>query len=545
MAAILLAACTQDELAEQGTALPDGEYPLQIGSVSITAEASEEPWTRVAENETDGMGSHWTGDEEFYVKFEGSDEVGIYKITDAATGAVKPVKSIYWKSTQPANIIAWYAKPQPDDTNNGRIFLNNQEDDGLVYVLRAEQTATYGETPVTLKFKHQLAKVRVIIEGTVDVIDVELANLSFNLPEYCDVKEGEIVNNGIVSGQGFFMRRTNYEGIGTCWEANLPPSSDYKIECFRVTTSDYKYTKFCEIKPYVTLEAGKVHTITITVNFEGTQIINLSTLTAPYEIDDSGTYYATGTGQYGIRVTNGEPNIYLEDAQISVSSGNAIDITGGSPTIHVMGENTIGTGGSLSNYAAGIYVAQGSSVTIEGSGTSDVLRVTGGADGAAIGGYSPALNSHNPCGDITIHNVTLYAYASNAYLNNLPIGIGSTGTTACGKIEITDAIVHAQGYSSLNESTPAIGAYSGVPQIVISGSTIHAHRGSYGTTSFADYIGRGGNTIEYQGGQIQCGSGSITGSTVYKYSYDVLTGSSSGEGTVVYDASGNATEQPQ
>ena len=136
-----------------------------------------------------------------------------------------------------------------------------------------------------------------------------------------------------------------------------------------------------------------------------------------------------------------------------------------------------------------------------------------------------------PCGDITIHNVTLYAYASNAYLNNLPIGIGSTGTTACGKIEITDAIVHAQGYSSLNESTPAIGAYSGVPQIVISGSTIHAHRGSYGTT--------------YQGGQIQCGSGSITGSTVYKYSYDVLTGSSSSEGTVVHDASGNATEQPQ
>ena len=192
--------------------------------------------------------------------------------------------------------------------------------------------------------------------------------------------------------------------------------------------------------------------------------------------------------------------------------------------------------------------------------------MTGGADGAAIGGYSPALNSHNPCGDITIHNVTLYAYASNAYLNNLPIGIGSTGTASCGKIEITDAIVHARGYSSLNESNPAIGAYSGVPQIVISGSTIHAHRGSYNNSCFADYIGRGGNTIEYQGGQIQCGSGSITGSTVYKYSYDVLTGSSSGsitgstvykysydvltgsssdEGTVVYDASGNATEQPQ
>ena len=143
MAAILFTACTQDELAERGNTLPDGEYPLQIGRVSITAESSEEPWTRVSES-TDGKSSVWETNDEFYVKFEGSDEVGIYKITDAATGAVKDVKPIYWKSTQPANIIAWYAKPQPDDTNNGRIFLNNQEDDGLVYVLRAEQPVCQG-----------------------------------------------------------------------------------------------------------------------------------------------------------------------------------------------------------------------------------------------------------------------------------------------------------------------------------------------------------------------------------------------------------------
>ena len=67
MAAILLAACSQDELAEQGNTLPDGEYPLQIGSVSITAEASEEPWsaeepqTRVTEDNTDGKAACGNG----------------------------------------------------------------------------------------------------------------------------------------------------------------------------------------------------------------------------------------------------------------------------------------------------------------------------------------------------------------------------------------------------------------------------------------------------------------------------------------------------
>lgn len=532
MAAILFTACTQDELAEQGNTLPDGEYPLQIGSVSITAEASEEPWTRVSES-TDGKSSVWETNDEFYVKFEGSDEVGIYKITDAATGAVEPVKSIYWKNTQPANIIAWYASPQPNSAN--RMNLRNQ-DDGLAYVLRATADNASYDTPVSLQFTHQLAKVRVVTKGTVNVRHIAVTNA----PLGCSVQDG-IVTSGVNEPVDNYLYETKYEGIGTCWEICLPPCS---VQQFMVM-SEAGGSSYFNIDNSVTLEAGKVHTITITAVIDGTQTIDLSTLTDTRVINDNGTYYVTGTGQYGIRVTGGKPNIYLEDAEISVSSGPAINIEGGNPTIHVRGENTIGTGGSLSNYAAGIYVAQGSSVTIEGSGTSDVLRVTGGADGAAIGGYSPALNSHNPCGDITIHNVTLYAYASNAYLNNLPIGIGSTGTTACGKIEITDAIVHARGYSSLNESTPAIGAYSGVPQIVISGSTIHAHRGSYGTTSFADYIGRGGNTIEYQGGQIQCGSGSITGSTVYKYSYNVQTGSSSSEGTVVYDASGNATEQPQ
>ena len=270
--------------------------------------------------------------------------------------------------------------------------------------------------------------------------------------------------------------------------------------------------------------------------------VNLAELTKEYVINDDECYVFSGSGSYGIKVTGGIPDINLEDAQISVASGNAIDIQGGNPTIHVRGENTIGAGSS-DNYAAGIYVAQGSSVTIEGSGTSDVLRVTGGTDGAAIGGYSTDVNSHNPCGDITINNVTLYAYASYDYMFNLPIGIGNNGTAACGKIEITDAIVHAWGSGSPGDSTPAIGAYSGVPQIVISGSTIHAHRGSWGNYCFADYIGQGGDRYGYQGGQIQCGSGSITGSTVYKYSYNVLTGSSSSEGTVVYDASGNRTDQ--
>ena len=110
MAAILFTACTQDELAEQGNTLPDGEYPLQIGSVNITAEASEEPWTRVTEK-PDGSGSVFQNGDRIGVRIAGSDETGIYVINVDADGnitSITPDKPVYWKNTQTADVTAWY-----------------------------------------------------------------------------------------------------------------------------------------------------------------------------------------------------------------------------------------------------------------------------------------------------------------------------------------------------------------------------------------------------------------------------------------------------
>lgn len=527
-ALLLLSACTQDEPGGQGNELPYGEYPLQIGGVTFDVESSAEPWsaegpqTRVAEDNTDGMSSVWEWNGSEMIRVQLGDETADYTLNAGKT--LTSDKQLYWTSTAPATVTAWYP-------TNETVDLSDQSE-GLAYMLKAEvPDATY-DNVIALGFKHQLAKVRVVLSGTQAALAQSVEVYGYTT---CTNNEGAPVTDN--AQQGWLKMKKQTYGNTECWEANVVPGDITPTNFIRINGQ----TATINENFPATLASGNMYTIDLTVGEPVTEI----TADNCNNINDDGYYRVSDQFNQQISITGGKPTIYLESANINVGNGPAINITNGTPTIHVTGENTIETSESLSNCSAGIYVAEGSSVTIEGSGTDDVLQVTGGADGAAIGGYSPALNSHNPCGDITIHNVTLYAYASNAYLNNLPIGIGSTGTTACGKIEITDAIVHAQGYSSLNESTPAIGAYSGVPQIVISGSTIHAHRGSYGTTSFADYIGRGGNTIEYQGGQIQCGSGSITGSTVYKYSYDVLTGSSSDEGTVVYDASGNATEQPQ
>lgn len=516
---LLFTACTQDELAEQGTALPDGEYPLQIGSVSITAEASEEPWTRVTEK-PDGSGSVWQPDDAITVSLDG--ETATYTYDGSAWTSDAP---LYWKNTQTAEVTAWY--PATD----GALYLGGQ-DNGLLYVLRATADNASHNTPVNLQFEHQLAKVRVIVKGTADVIDVE----PINVPIDCDVKEGEIVNTGTIMIRNHPMFKTAYEDIGPCWEINLPPSPDYQIKNFRVFTSDPIDIQ-CDITPSITLEAGKVHTFTLTVHRKDTKTIDLSN--NDYIINDDGTYYFSDTGSHAIRVTGGNPNIYLEDAQISVSGGNAIDITGGNPTIHVKGnDNEVS-----SSDGAGIYVAEGYSVTITSDDkTANSITLTG-KGGAGIGGYL-ASGQHSACGNIIIQNVTVIASSSYSLgMQGYNPGIGGSGNAACGKISITNAIVYAYGSNGPNQGSPAIGAGlddsmnpGSVPTIQIETSDIYAHRGNY-----ADYIGQSGDRNNSRG-DFQFGQeGYCRSSNVYCY-----TGSSDTlDKTVTYDASGIGTEQSQ
>ena len=289
--AILFTACTQDELAEQDNTLPEGEYPLQIGSVSITAEASEEPWTRVTEK-PDGSGSVFQDEDRIGVRIAGSEETGIYriKVDDAGNVTITPDKPVYWKSTQPAEVTAWY----PAEAS--RVSLGSQHMDGLTYVLRGTGTGNH-QSPVALKFEHQLAKVRVVAKGTAQVRIISIQNV----PWTCFIEEGKITGQEPLL-YDIPMLPVEREGIGACWEASVGP--DVEIKYFSLDGVD------CDLNTPVTTQAGALHTITWTVNNEGTTTIDLSN--GDYTINGDGTYYFSGTGSHTIRVTGGSPNIYLE-----------------------------------------------------------------------------------------------------------------------------------------------------------------------------------------------------------------------------------------
>ena len=291
----------------------------------------------------------------------------------------------------------------------------------------------------------------------------------------------------------------------------------------------------------VTSEQGKSYAL-----YAGKKVdVDLSTLAATYVINDDAYYTFTGTGSYGIKVESGNPKIVMNNANITVNAGSAIDIPSGSTTtIQVIGDNTIGT--TKTEYwdapCGGIFVAEGGTVNITSNGTDNILRAHGTLAAAIGGKYDYDNNESHNAGNINISNVTVYAYTNNYYA----AAIGAAGEGTCGTINITNAVVYAYGAGDRWTSAPGIGSawnsldwLDAIPIVIISNSEVHTFR----YNPYSDYIGYLGDESgdTYATGSINCGEGgSVKSSTIYCYTgLDATTT----DKVVTYDADGNPTEQ--
>lgn len=343
-AALLLSACSQDEPGENSTALPEGEYPLQIGNVSLTAEVSEQPWTRVSENPTDGMSSEFQAGDAIGVNLNG--ETATYTYDGSAWTSETP---LYWKDKQPATVTAWYPVEEEIDFT--------QQDEGLTYLLKAKGVEAGYDTPANLTFAHQLAKVRVVLEGD-KANEVQTVTVRSHLTS--PNNQGDLGSLTSTENKYVPMMEATYNGQ-RCWEANLRPGyleADNTFEVAKEGGTPVRVTLDADVP----ITAGQVHTINISVNpvvpEDATDITNVTG-----DISGNGDYVVRNNYDKTINITGDSPTIYLDGATVAVGSGKAINITNNAtPTIYVVGEgNTI----SSSN-GAGIYVEQGSTVTITG-----------------------------------------------------------------------------------------------------------------------------------------------------------------------------------
>ena len=483
---LLLAACTADDspTAPADDPLPPGLYPLQIASLTIAADG--QPGTRLADN---GNATSWQPGDQVMVSL--GDRQAIYTY-NAGTDTWQSDAPLYWQSKAPQTVNAWYPVA-------GEIDFTQQHIQGLTYLLKADPvSATYGqEEPVNLTFHHQLAKVRVVLEGAkaqeVAAVTVRSYPKSIN-------DKGALGDR--TGGDPIYvpMLQTTYEGQ-PCWEATLRSGTLQADDSFKVAKEGGTPMQVV-LDENISIEAGEVYTINIQVNPVVPE--DAQDIPANGAISGSGNYVVSGSRGQAITVTGGNPTIYLQNATLS-TSGNAIHITSGNPTIHVVGNNNTAT----SSNGAGIYVAENATVTITGNNRSDVLTVTGNEGSSGIGGYVIDDSNYQSAnsGNINIENVTIYAYSSSqSFSETVSPGIGSTGSATCQSIIIDNAIVHAYGCGATSWSAPAIGngmdwmgnTASSTPTVAISNnSEVHAHRGERNGRSFADYIGRAGIQTYY------------------------------------------------
>ncbi len=427
--ALLFSACTNDEPMDPN-ALPEGKYPLEITSVTMSVTHSSEPWdadapqTRVTEN-ADGMSSVWDGGEEISVQIANNgNETAIYTLQNDKT-TLTSSKPLYWKNRTASKVRAWY----PADSN---VTLSNQTTDtGLAYALFAEteNEVDYNTQDISLPFKHKLAKVRVLLEG--DQAD-QANEIKIKTYTSCTIHADGTVTAGDAEDY-ISMVQTTYNSGVKCWEANVVPY--HPIKDFQVNETKGKLNG-----DGITPLAAKINTITLTV---GENVVkDGATLT------EAGEYTMSGEYTQGVTLNGDGITLTLDGATVN-TSGIGINVQSGSPTIKVSG-----TGNSVtSSTATAIHVNGGTTLTIEGvNGTDDKLTTTGGnVNGTGMGGGNAGvgIGSSNG-GNIVISNVTIEATGStwNHFVSGQYGGgaaIGSTVPGYCGGITITDAVVNATG----------------------------------------------------------------------------------------------------
>ena len=250
-----LAGCSGDELEGQGSALPEGEYPLRL-----SAEVGELQ-TRAGGKET------WANGDAVDIR-KGEDEVARYVISSdgASLNPATQDQTLYWRTTTPAPIQAWY--PYEAQTN---VDISDQSKGYAAFdFLYAEGEGSYNTT-TTLRFKHQMAKVEyTLVKGdgisdtewqavTVKVYGDTQASFTEGTVAAADQTDGEITPNGTTSGS-----------------AVVVPQDMKGKPLLKVSTggNDYIYTP--ETENAGKLEAGKRNTYRITVHKDRIEVSSVS-----------------------------------------------------------------------------------------------------------------------------------------------------------------------------------------------------------------------------------------------------------------------------
>lgn len=550
MAALLLfTACSQDELTEQGTPLPAGQYPLELTADGLQAVATPE---QLATRGTFFEGD-WDGVTSVKVRVNDKEEkeYSVEPSADKKTARLTPAEplestdELFWwtSSTEKKTITAW--TPSEYILNKTIEFPTEwtKEDFAKYDIIGVRKTIGFEGKNEPLVFQHMMAKFVINLRKTpylenAENVKVQLDGASWKYGHmYIDSYRG-LFQMGNKAGQygeyitPYHLPEADYEDVDfgsgspekpfASYMALVPPLDGRVSPLLIIEVDGVKYQLLQDSftdENNVSYRGGQVYTFNVTVKENGLdvtveetigwgtdgatgsgsvtlpdEVINLGD-GIPVEIKDDRTYLITGTGTQTITI-DGSPTITFKE--VSLNSGTAIEITGGSPKLVFEGTNSLE---STANGKGAISLSGGASVDISGGGTLSLKANTtdmygdGWIEGAILGSAGG-----EQCGNISISGVTLDIEA-NIY--NAAIGSGEYNSS-CGDIIITDATIHITGCKG--------------------GAGIGTSRANAGTSSCGDIrIKNSDIEIEYgnmsalQGAAIGCAAGGLSSSSSTYY----------------------------
>lgn len=471
---LLLAGCTQDETPDASVnSLPPDTYPLQIASVTVAAEADgTQPQTRITDSDN---ASSWQDGDEIAVSMGGQTAVYSYNSTDKVWTSNAP---LYWQNDEPQTVNAWY--PVTDE-----IDFTQQNTKGLTYLLKAPATQAAFGTPITLHFAHQLAKVRVVLEGAKAQEVAAVTVRSYPTSAHTQGTLGRLDQS--LTPQYVPMLKTQYDGQD-CWEATLRNGTLQKDDSFKVEAEGGTPMQVVLDKD-ISIEAGKVYTININVE-QAPKEIDLDTVTRS-QLTVSGKTILKGDGQQKNLQITVEPNteLTLQDVNLS-NQGSAPVVFKGDATLTLEGANTLEGECVAWDFASGsgIYIEQGT-LTINADNENASLTISRKYNmkpnsSAGMGIHVPENASLIiKSGKITVNDVSSEGDSSGA-------GIGTSNET-CGNITIEGGNITV---GKCSYYTAGIGSLNGdCKGITITGenTVVNVSKGDYANY----YIGSGIGTV--------------------------------------------------
>ena len=417
MAAIGLAACTQDELTD-GT-LPEGKYPLVINATGLQTATLD---TRAT---VDG---DWHGVNSVAVQV--GNEVKEYSVTmstDAKTATLSNDSDpFYWDATT-MTVSAWYPYGETmPEVVVGADQSSKENFDGSDFISAENQTVTFGDnsTP-TLVFSHRTARVKVILKGD-EITSVDGATVSLI---------------GLTTEYDNPATITPYNSDENTFEALLRPQTISAHEPFiQVVLNGETYSYGLE--EGIELEANHCYTYNVTVSKLESMILTSCTI-SDWEGDDtpvetvSADYADDGQGTYTVYTSKGlkavADLINAGNLDINVKLDRDIDLTGVDWTPIA---NNVQTG-SDEGYS-GTFDGQGHRITglrIENPSEERFKHI---ALFKSIGEGGTVKNlqlvnvdfdaGESMCGGIAVYNYgTITACSVTGTLVSSPEGTGSTG----------------------------------------------------------------------------------------------------------------------